>query len=207
MLASLPKPQGILPGQELNPAAQRALNAALPYFTEVSSRCRIQLGLQQHWQALLRQNLQLADLPTPTPALHCAAQQVSTSEKAMRNTPLPPDIMPALLAEAEAIVDATGSKSAPVKAENGVAAFDSAAAAEMAAGWCRTFAAVPRFGSTADYGLSGLAAAVILSSSPRSPVFSSFLFPGSIGVAIKPDIVPRLATTAALYLNDACCIL
>ena len=167
MLAGLPKPQGILPRQELTPAAQRALIAALPYFTEVSSHCHILLGLQQRWQAFPRQGLQLAALPRPTPASNYATQQVSTSEKAMRNTLLPPDVMPALLAEAEAIVDAKGTESAPVKAENGVAAFDSAAAAEMAAGWCRTFAAVPRFGSTADYGLSGLAAAVILSSSPR----------------------------------------
>ena len=204
MLASLPKPQGILPRQELTPAAQRALNAALPYFTEVSWRCHMLLGHQQCWQAVPRQNLQLAHPPTPTPASHHAAPQVSTSEKAMRNTPLPPDIMPALLAESEAIVDAKGTESVPVKAENGVAAFDSAAAAEMAAGWCRTFAAVPRFGSTADYGLSGLAAAVILSSSPRLPAPSSLLFPGSIGVAVKPDILLRLATPAALYLEVAC---
>lgn len=92
--------------------------------------------------------------------------QVKTSEKAMRNKLLPPTTLPALLAIADCIIE--GEEEAPgVKAESSSPTFDGEAAAEMAAGWCRTFAAVPRFGSTAEYGLSGLAAAVILSATPK----------------------------------------
>ena len=91
----------------------------------------------------------------------------------MRANSLPEDVLPALMAAAEAVVAAMtpGATFTPsevaIKAENGVTEVDEAAAAEMAAGWCRTLAAVPRFGSTADYAMGGLAAAVVLSSSPR----------------------------------------
>ena len=93
------------------------------------------------------------------------SQQVKTSEKAMRNNLLAPDTLSALLAAADEIISGLGTS--PVKPEASNAAFDGDAAAEMAAGWCRTFAAVPRFGSTAEYGLSGLAAAVILAATPK----------------------------------------
>ena len=80
--------------------------------------------------------------------------------------------MQALLAAADNLID--GKPDPP--AEAGAAkegqtgeSLDGDTVAEMAAGWCRTFAANPRFGSTAEYGLSGLAAAVILSATPRSP--------------------------------------
>lgn len=85
----------------------------------------------------------------------------------MRTTPLAPETLPALLAAADEIVDGARGPANPVKVEEGSTGFDGDAAAEMAAGWCRTFAAVPRFGSTAEYGLSGLAAAVILSATPK----------------------------------------
>ncbi len=95
--------------------------------------------------------------------------QVRTSERAMRNKPLLPETMPALLAVADEIIDSGADSKPAVKVEDGAPAtdFDGDAAAEMAAGWCRAFAAVPRFGSSAEYGLSGLAAAVILAATPK----------------------------------------
>lgn len=95
--------------------------------------------------------------------------QVKTSEKAMKSRPLSPETLPALLSAADEIIDGSLGDQAAVKAEEGapVVDFDGDAAAEMAAGWCRTFASVPRFGSTAEYGLSGLAAAVILAATPK----------------------------------------
>lgn len=93
--------------------------------------------------------------------------QVKTSEKAMRNNLLGPETLPDLLAVADAIIDGSQASSTALKAEEAAAELDGDVAAEMAAGWCRTFAAVPRFGSTAEYGLSGLAAAVILSATPK----------------------------------------
>ncbi len=78
--------------------------------------------------------------------------------------------MPALLAAADALID--GKADTPPGSSDGTEgqgdALDGDTVAELAAGWCRTFAANPRFGSTAEYGLSGLAAAVILSATPRS---------------------------------------
>ena len=87
----------------------------------------------------------------------------------MRSRPLSPDTLPALLAAADEIIDSSSAKqpAVKVKAEAPAGEFDADAAAEMAAGWCRIFAAVPRFGCTAEYGLSGLAAAVILASTPK----------------------------------------
>lgn len=92
---------------------------------------------------------------------------MKTSEKAMRKHTLPPEILPELVAAAEGVISDTAT-AAPVKHENGALSEpDIESAAEMAAGWCRAFAGNPRFRSTAEYGISGLAAAVILSASRK----------------------------------------
>ena len=111
--------------------------------------------------------------------------QVKTSEKAMRNKLLPPEALPALLAIADEIIEGKKEQEqvGGVKLEASLAPFDGEAAAEMAAGWSRTFAAVPRFGSTAEYGLSGLAAAVILAATPRyAPSVTGLLGHAVIGL-------------------------
>lgn len=103
-----------------------------------------------------------------------ATLQVHTSEKAMRSTPLPPEVMPGLVEAANEVISrldgglsSLKSERAAVKVEQPAASFDSLTAAQMAAGWCRTFGAGPRFGSTAEYSICGLAAAVLLCSVPR----------------------------------------
>ena len=78
-----------------------------------------------------------------------------------------PETLPALLAEADEVIGSSVVSATDAKPEAASEEVDGDVAAEMAAGWCRTFAAVPRFGSTADYGLSGLAAAVVLSATPK----------------------------------------
>ena len=91
----------------------------------------------------------------------------------MRQKPLDPKIMPALLAAAEQAIESNPtSQSKGVKQEQegndvGQEPVDFTTAAMLAAGWCRCLAAIPRFGSTLEYGMSGLACAVILSATPR----------------------------------------
>jgi len=108
--------------------------------------------------------------------------------------------MPELLAAADSLID--GKAEPPVGANGGSegqgTALDGDTVAEMAAGWCRTFAANPRFGSTAEYGLSGLAAAVILSATPRCATA-----PPQLSVVRRPSTHTESCLAARSDCNDS----